>query len=113
MGKSSTGETFGTRQKTRKHEVSATPLFKLGQVVCTPGSVQLMNERGVDPNTLLLRHVHGDWGAVDSGTARDNKNAVKTQYRVHSAYDLQGGGVIWIITEFLGSITTILLPEEY
>jgi hypothetical protein len=42
-----------------------------------------------------------------------NLRAVRQGTRVFSAYELQDGTRIWIITEAGRSVTTILLPEEY
>ena len=40
------------------------PLIDLGQVVTTPGAVELLEGSGVTAESLLDRHVCGDWGAA-------------------------------------------------
>jgi hypothetical protein len=72
-----------------------------------------MQEAGQEPASFLLRHLSGDWGEVDSHDAAENEFALEQQLRIMSAYQLNTGGRIWIITEADRSATTFLLPEEY
>jgi hypothetical protein len=60
-----------------------------------------------------VRHARGDWGDVDAHDKRANDAAVKQGTRIVSAYVLDDGTRVWIITEADRSSTTILLPEEY
>lgn len=114
MGKSSMGKKFGTRQKPRKHGVSIAPLFKLGQVVSTPGIRALLQTIEVDTDNLFQRHVRGDWGVVDARAREDNWRGLKNKYRVLSIYELSCGAVIVIVTEFYNdSLTVIMLQDEY
>lgn len=87
-------------------------LFDLGQVVCTPGALHVMDEMEVDPVNLLLRHSTGEWGDLDPHDVKVNEQAVTHGDRIMSSYNL-GTGKIWIITEWDRSVTTILLPEDY
>ena len=96
------------------------PLFQLGQVVATPGALQLLKEFGVAPFTLISRHVFGDWGDLDASDQHENNMALIHGSRIFSAYDVtRGDGVdsitekVWIITECDRSSTTLLLPSEY
>jgi len=107
------------------------PLFELGQVVATPGALELMSLTETSPLVLIAKHVSGDWGECDPEDAQTNDEAVKHGFRVMSVYRLpliesrptkpDGGppvvGVeddrIWCITEADRSVTTFLLPEEY
>lgn len=89
------------------------PLFKLGQIVATPGALELLTENNVSPSTLLVRHVSGDWGDMDDEDKKSNDDAVKYGNRTFSAYVLPDGDKVWIITESDRSYTTILKPEEY
>lgn len=89
-------------------------LFELGQVVGTPGAVQLMFEENRDPGEFIARHVTGDWGDLthnDVGIMNDQAVASGLD-RIFSVYKLKTG-TIWIITEADRSVTTLLLPEEY
>lgn len=93
------------------------PLFELGRVVATPGALALLAQHGVEPLSLLQRHVSGDWGTVSNADARANDEAVHGGTRLLSSYPLMGntGGdsVIWTITEADRSSTTLLKPSEY
>lgn len=89
-------------------------LFKLGQVVATPGALQAIEENSVDSWSLLQRHVNGDWGCVPEEDARENQLSVEKGYRILSSYPLNDqGDKLWIITEADRSSTTLLLPDEY
>lgn len=72
-----------------------------------------MAEAGIEPITLLKRHITGDWGDVYPEDAAINDHAVKHDERVLSSYTLTTGKRIWIITEWDRSVTTFLLPEDY
>ena len=92
------------------------PLFPLGHIVATPGAIQAFIESDGGPITmkyLILRHAIGDWGDVDAGDGAANDLSVTDGTRILSAYELDGGGRVWIITEADRSSTTVLLPEEY
>lgn len=89
-------------------------LFKLGEVVATPGALKAIEENNLDTWSLLQRHVNGDWGNVPEEDKLENKLSVENGYRVMSSYPLKGSGKnIWIITEADRSSTCLLLPDEY
>ena len=102
MGKSSDNET---------EEPKA--LFSLGQIVGTPGALRALEEAGQHPLTLLARHVTGDWGELDEEDQAENDLSVEQGFRIVSAYTLETGTRVWIITEWDRSVTTLLLPSEY
>lgn len=93
--------------------------FSLGQIVGTRGAIDALREAGQEALSFIGRHVLGDWGIVSDGDKKLNDEAVAhegdpdKQQRVLSAYKLNDGTKIWIITEWDRSVTTILLPEEY
>lgn len=107
------------------------PLFPLGQVVATPGALELMRLTETSPLRLIARHVAGDWGECDPEDVQTNNEALQQGFRVMSVYRLplmeegvakpEGGEPapsleddrIWVITEADRSVTTLLLPEEY
>ena len=96
------------------------PFFALGQIVATPGALAELKKFGVQPLTLLQRHVSGDWGELSNLDSRQNSLALVNDERLLSSYSIDGGklddpqGVrIWIITEWDRSVTTLLLPSEY
>ena len=88
------------------------PLFSLGQVVATPGCLEILKKHGRVPAEFLQKHVKGDWGVVDSEDAQLNQDAVREGSRILSAYEV-GDERIWVITEWDRSVTTLLLPSEY
>jgi hypothetical protein len=91
-------------------------VIELGQVVATPGALRALETADAGPFTgllLLARHQAGDWGNVDAEDRSANDRAVTTGDRILSAYVLDDGTKLWIITERDRSVTTILLPEEY
>lgn len=87
--------------------------FPLGQLVATPSALSTLVRLNVTPWTLLHRHSCGDWGEMDEHDRRENERAVVEGTRLLSAYTLEDGTRIWIITEADRSATTLLLPEEY
>lgn len=88
------------------------PLFSLGQVVATPGALDLLERNETDPVTLISRHIVGDWGTLCEEDSASNAAALKYGSRVMSVYPV-GLGIVWIITEADRSSTTLLLPDEY
>jgi hypothetical protein len=84
----------------------------LGQVVTTPGALELLMEAGGSPFDYLARHETGDWGELCTFDRRQNEIALRDGLRVLSSYNV-GEKSVWIITEADRSVTTILLPEEY
>jgi hypothetical protein len=89
------------------------PLFELGQVVGTPGAIQALIDAEQDPGKLLRRHMTGDWGELDDEDKEENELSVREGFRILSAYRLNSGVKVWLITESDRSVTTILLPREY
>ena len=89
------------------------PLFRLGQIVGTPGALDAMEKAEQNPVELLVRHVTGDWGYLDDEDKKENELSVREGFRILSAYKLETDVKVWIITEWDRSVTTILLPEEY
>lgn len=87
--------------------------FELGAIVATPGALAAMREAGVNPASLLLRHVNGDWGDLDDEDRAENEFSLREGYRLLSAYILPTGRKIWVITEQDRSATTFLRPEDY
>jgi hypothetical protein len=87
--------------------------FELGAIVATPGALAAMEEAGINPASLLLRHVNGDWGDLCPEDRAENELSVKEGFRILSSYNLESGSKIWIITEHDRSSTCFLLPSEY
>jgi hypothetical protein len=89
------------------------PLFALGQIVGTPGALQVLEEAEKHPAELLVRHVTGDWGQLEEEDKEENERSVEQGFRILSAYELETGVKVWVITEWDRSVTTLLLPSEY
>jgi hypothetical protein len=85
--------------------------FALGQIVATPNALNHI------PNDEILnalsRHVRGDWGTLDPEDREANERALKHEGRLFSQYLSTQNIKFWIITECDGSVTTVLLPEDY
>lgn len=89
-------------------------LFSLGQIVATPGALSALGDEGIGSESLLKRHVTGDWGEMSEDNRRENELSIKEGLRILSAYKLpKTGAKLWIITEADRSVTTLLLPDEY
>jgi len=94
------------------------PLFKLGQIVATPGALEALEQAGQTPSQFVNRHVVGDWGILSDDDRQLNAEAVKDGSRILSAYLLKDDTKLWVITEAEDddgnrAATTLLLPEEY
>ena len=91
------------------------PLFEPGRILLTPGAIEAMQKCRTKPSVLLIRHLTGDWGTLDSDDANANKRALnpKAPLRILSSYPLTPDDTVWIITEHDRSVTTLLIPSEY
>ena len=87
-------------------------LFKLGQVVATPGALAHCEQHEINPLLLLGRHIGGDWGDLGVEDVASNVHAIQHDERILSAYVL-GGEKLYVITEWDRSVTTLLLAWEY
>jgi hypothetical protein len=105
-----------SRPSTPKHPPGpdAPPLFLPGQIASTPGALEALNLASRhSPGEYLRRHLRGDWGIVDAEDWATNNRAVREGTRFVSAYQLETGQRLWLITEADRRVTTFLLPEEY
>jgi hypothetical protein len=88
-------------------------LFPLGQIVATPAALAALEANGQGCTDFLERHVHGDWGDLCEEDMQANEEAVEHGLRILSAYRLEDGTRIWIISEANRSSYCCLLPSEY
>lgn len=64
------------------HEKAAgTPLFALGQLLATPGALELLETHELTALPFVLRHVSGDWGDICAEDRQSNADcfAVRLQ----------------------------------
>ena len=92
--------------------------FKVGTIVVTRGIDEKMKSSEIFKDFVirsLARHIDCDWGDLCEEDKELNNQALKNHdARLFSSY-IYGSQdeKIWIITEWDGSVTTILFPEEY
>ena len=87
--------------------------FLLGRIVATPGALEALSQSRQDAALFLARHQQGDWGSLEEEDKQENEFSLLNNLRILSAYVLNTGTRIWIITEANRNATTILLPSEY
>lgn len=106
---------------------SNTARFPLGQIMATPGALELLQETGFSAAALISRHVHGDWGDLCEEDRTENEFAVTRRMRILSCYRLVDAArlaatptekrsslpTLWIISEADRSVTTLLRPSDY
>lgn len=94
-------------------------LFELGQLVATPGAIELSEQHGVSILELVCRHASGDFGDLCNDDKQLNLEAIQDGSRVMSSYIVgELNDRLWIITEAKGEdgvrvATTALRPDEY
>lgn len=90
-------------------------LFNPGRLVATRAVQSLMERQALDITPYLKRHLSGDWGELSNDDIESNAQALNTDERLFSAYDIAAEAEtrLWIITEADRSSTTVLLPSDY
>ena len=91
----------------------AKPLFKLGQIVATPGALEALQDSKQDAMYFLQKHLSLDPGELSEEDQEENRLALREGFRIFSAYKTKLGVKLWIITEADRSSTCILLTDEY
>lgn len=93
--------------------------FNPGQICITHGALDVFSQprpREQTLETLLMRHVSGDFGDVDEADRRANEIAMTDGNMILSSYRLDAETTIWIISDPADDagrrVTTVLLPEE-
>lgn len=85
----------------------------IGQIVDTPSVLCVLIETEQNLYELLLRIMTGDWGDLDEEDKKENDMSLERGIWIFSAYKLESGVKIWVITEWDRSAATILLPSVY
>jgi hypothetical protein len=106
--------------------------FSMGQIVATPGALQLLQETGFSAAALLARHLQYDWGDLCKDDAALNAMALTDGSRIMSVYRLVDAEklkatprskradlpTVWVTTDGTNEdgkreYTTLLLPGDY
>ena len=106
-------ETEKPKTETTRIEKEKLLRFELGETVATPGALEELEKAGMSAHRLLGRHQSGDWGDICEDDRKENELSLKEGFRLLSAYKLETGIKVWVITEADRSVTTLLLPSEY
>ena len=90
--------------------------FNLGQIVFTQGVDAMVQEDDKFADFVgrsFTRHCNCDWGDLCEEDKAMNESALKNgDDRLFSKYNYEDGVSIYIITEWDGSATTVLFPDE-
>ncbi len=86
-------------------------LFTLGKIVIQPQAELSMRMQGINPASLLLRHVCGDWGEANDYQRRTNDEAVREGGRILSVYG-HGRRRLYVMTQADRRTTSILILQE-
>jgi hypothetical protein len=89
------------------------PRFRVGWMVITPGALVALLETQESPESLVYRHIQGDWGDVSPADWAENDYAARHGERLFSVYHTRHGRKILVLTEANRYATTILLPEDF
>lgn len=91
-------------------------MFVVGDIVATPGALDLLDRHAVNATAILRRHICGDFGVTSTSDSAENLFAIDNEARILSAYQIGEGDTaerLWVVTEADRSVTTLLLPSEY
>jgi hypothetical protein len=94
-------------------EQNQAQLFPLGQIVATPGTLEVLEAAHQSPAEFLERHAKGDWGELSADDVAENEFSLKNGFRLLSSYCTAAGQKLWVVTEEDRSLTTVLLADEY
>ena len=86
------------------------PRFPIGEAYTSAIAAERLPEDALLQS--LHRHHCGDWGDLGEGDKQANEEALQTDERILSRYDLECGS-FYIITEADRSVTTVMGVEEY
>ncbi len=86
--------------------------FPLGQTVITRTALFKLEKAPINPLELIGRHVQLDRRCLDAHDQALNVTAVESGNRIFSAY-ICGDTKYYVITEWDGSVTTLMLASDY
>ena len=110
--------TGGREPATFEYKLSDKPLFRLGQILATPGALATLEACDIHPLSLVLgRHVIGDYGDLCDEDRDLNNHSLVTGMRIFSSYkltrktgDSTTTETVLVITEARSSYWLDLLP---
>ena len=91
------------------------PRFSLGKLVMARGIAnEIKNNPSYKEEILdcLTRYLIGDWGSLCDEDKKSNELAIENNSRILAKYTTHSG-IIYIITEWDRSYTTIMFTNEY
>lgn len=117
MGKEAICPDCGTAQAITAYQISTAPMYQTRSVA---EWAKDDNERISFLMDCCIRHIHFDWGEMDSEDIIANDRATVGVDRLFSSYNISVNirgkpcyDKLWIITEADRSATTILFPDDY
>jgi len=88
-------------------------LFPSGTVTIRTGAARALAQAGMTVDRLLERHVHGDWGNVRARDRKQNAAGLSEGGGILSAYTLDTGARILVVTADDRGSTTAMAASEY
>jgi hypothetical protein len=77
---------MGVSQRTLFFPPPMRKTFYLGQMVATPGALELLAANSINPLSLLQRHCSGDWCDLSLAHVRAEERAIQDGSRLLSGY---------------------------
>ena len=88
------------------------PLFHPGRLLVTPAAHAALRANGIPVNSVVLRHIAGDWGDLSDEDRQQNDLSIAAGLRLLSLYRLPDGTRVLVATEWDRSATTIQLIDD-
>lgn len=91
------------------------PRFNIGRFVMTKGIANEIENKPSYKNEILdclTKYLSGDWGSLCEEDKLANELAIKNNDRILAKYPTSSG-IIYMITEWDRSYTTVMFVEEY
>lgn len=91
------------------------PRFNLGRLVMSHGIANEIKNNPIYKEEILdclTKYLSGDWGSLCDEDKEANELAIENDSRILAKY-ITRSGIIYIITEWDRSYTTIMFTNEY
>ena len=73
--------------------------FILSRLAATPGALAALRDTGQNALKFVSRYQHGAWSDLNEEDKQENERSILNNSRIFSAYVLNTGVRIWVITE--------------